>query len=95
LLAGLEKAHAPSSATRLQAFIGLFLLFGGHDGLACVAAFPDSGSRDEIRAAPAALLGHCLLKRENAGLLGQQMGIMEIAMIHVRHLVEMENQLSS
>jgi len=57
--------------------------------LTIVAAFADPGPRDEFGAAAAALLGHRLLERENARFLGQEMGIMEIAMIHVRNLFEL------
>jgi hypothetical protein len=94
-LAGFEEAHPPGGAAGFEPFIGFLLLFRRHDRLASVAAFPDSGPRDEIRAAPATLLGHGLLERENTGFLGQQMRIMEIAMIHVRHLVCVGNQTSS
>ena len=85
-LAGFEQAHPPRGATSLQPFIGLLLLLRRDHRLANVAAFPDPGSRDELGAAPAALFRHRLLQRENARLLGQQMRIMEIAMIHFRHL---------
>jgi hypothetical protein len=70
-LAGFDHAHAPCGAARLQALVGLFLLLGGDDGLTCVATFPDPGPRDESRAAPAALLGHRLLERENTRLFRQ------------------------
>ena len=57
--------------------------------MAGIAAFPDPGPRDEFGAAPPALFRHRLLQRENARFLGQKMRIMEIAMIHVRHLIFM------
>jgi hypothetical protein len=61
------------------------LLLGGDYRLTPVAPFPDPGTRDEFGAAAAALFRHRLLKGENTRLFGQQMGIVEIAMIHVRH----------
>jgi hypothetical protein len=85
-LTGFEQTHPPSGATSLQPFIGLLLLLRRNHGLANVAAFPDPGSRDELGTAPAALFRHRLLQRENARFLGQQMRIMEIAVIHFRHL---------
>ena len=69
-LAG-QQAHAPGGAARLQALIGLLLLFRRDDGLTCIATLPYPGSRDEWRATPAALFRHGLLERENARFLGQ------------------------
>ena len=70
----------------LQALVSLLLLFGGNQGLAGVAPFPDTRLGDELSAAAAALLGHRLFKRKNPGFLGQQMAIVKIAMIHFLHL---------
>src|SRR6266487_5523350 len=81
-----RHAHTARGAAGLQAFIGLLLFFGGNHGLACVAALPDPGSGNELSGAAAALFRHRLLQRENPRFLGQQMGIVEIAMIHVRRL---------
>ena len=87
LLASLQQAHAPGSPTGLQALIGFLLLFRGNHGLTYVTALPDPGPRDKFRATAAALFRHRLLKRENSRFFGQKMRIMEIAMIHVRHLM--------
>src|SRR5581483_8706628 len=73
-----QKAHSPGGAAGLEAFIGFLLFLGGNNGLTCVAALPDPGPGDELGAAPAALLRHRLLEREDAGLLGQKMGIVEV-----------------
>jgi hypothetical protein len=81
-----QKAHPSGGAAGLEALIGFLLFLGGNNGLTCVTALPDSGPGDKLGAAPAALLRHRLLEREDAGLFRQQMGIVEIAMIHVRHL---------
>lgn len=86
-LAGLQQAHAPRGPPGLQALVGFLLLFRGNHGLTYVTALPDPGPCDKLRAAAAALFRHRLLKRENTRLFGQKMRIMEIAMIHVRHLV--------
>jgi len=82
-LGGFHQAHATGRTACFEALIGFLLLFGGDYRLTPVAAFPDPGSRDEFGAATAALFRHRLLEGENTGLLGQQMGIVEIAMIHV------------
>src|SRR5579883_2420646 len=71
---------------RLEALVGFFLFLGRNNGLTCVAALADPRPGDELRAAPAAFFRHRLLQREDARLLGQQMGIVEIAMIHVSNL---------
>src|SRR2546430_4118772 len=81
-----RHAHTARGAAGLQAFIGLLLFFRGNHGLACVAALPDPGSGNELSGAAAALFRHRLLQRENPRFLGQQVGIVEIAMIHVRRL---------
>jgi hypothetical protein len=86
-LTGLQQTQTPGRAAGLQALIGLLLLFRGNQGLAGIAALPNARPGDKLRIAAAALFRHRLLKRENARLLGQKMRIMEIAMIHVRHLV--------
>ena len=96
VLAGFEHAQPASRAACLQALIGLFLLFGGNHGLTCVAAFADAGTRDELCPAAAALLRHCLLKREDPRLFGEQVRIMKVAMVHVRHLKKViGNQVST
>src|SRR5208282_53815 len=78
------QAHAARCPAGLQSLVRLLLLFRGDNGLAGVTALPDSGSRDELSPATSALLLHGLLERENSRLLRQKMGIVEIAMVHIR-----------
>ena len=77
-----NDAQATRRAACLQALIRLLLLFGGDLRLTGIAALPYPGAGDEFRVAAAALLGHRLLQWEDPRLFGQQMGIMEVAMIH-------------
>ena len=91
-LAGLQQAQAPRRAPRFEPFIGLFLLLCRHDRLTCVAPLTNPGPRNEFSAASPALLGHRFFQRKNSRFLREQMRIVKITVIHVRHLVFVGNR---
>jgi len=62
-LARFDHAHPPGRPASFQALIGLLLFLRGDDGLAGITAFANARSRDELRAAAPALLGHRFLER--------------------------------
>lgn len=89
VLASFKQAHAPRGATGFEALVRFLLLFRGDDALTGVAPFTNPGPCDELSAAPAALFRHRFLQGEDARFLGQKMRIVEIAMIHVVHLLSL------
>jgi hypothetical protein len=68
----LVRDAEPSRGTaQFQPFIGLLLLLGRNQRLACVATLPDSRLGYELGPTSAALLRHGLFQRKNPGLFRQ------------------------
>ena len=62
-------AQTARGAAQLEPLVSLLLLLGRNQGLASIAALPDAGLGDELRAATAALLRHGFFERKNPRFL--------------------------
>lgn len=89
-LAGFQQQHPARCPARFQPFVRLLLLLRRNHCLTRIAAFADPGSGNELGAAAAALLRHSFLERKDSRFLRQEVGIVEIAMSHVRSLVKLK-----
>ena len=87
-LAGFEEQHPARRPAGFEPLISLLLFLRRDHCLTRIAAFTDPGSGNELGAAAAALLRHSLLEREDSRFLRQEVGIVEIAMSHVRSLAK-------